>query len=74
MSEVRYVKRRMLGAHEWVEALHLGAEVQNFETYYLATATSHLGILVTMSVHKDHSAAYIQQMNDMMSTLNIYQR
>jgi hypothetical protein len=73
-SEVRYVKRRILGEHEWVESLHVGSEVPDYETYYLGTVTSYLGILVTMSVHKDHTAEYIRQLDDMMSTLNVYQR
>jgi hypothetical protein len=74
VSEIRYVRRRMIANHEWVEALHAGSEVPNYDTYYLATITSDLGVLVTMSVHKDHSNKYIGQLNDMIATLNIYQR
>ena len=74
VSEIRYVRRRMIANHEWVEALHAGSEVPNYDTYYLATITSDLGVLVTMSVHKDHSDKYIGQLNDMIATLNIYQR
>ena len=73
-SQVKYVKRRTLGAREWVEALHLGSEIATFETYYLGTVTSNLGVLVTMSVREDHAAEYIQQLNGMMETLNVYQR
>jgi hypothetical protein len=74
LSEVSYVKRSRLGQVEWVEALQLGSEVPNYDTYYLATTTSSLGILVTMSVHKDHAATYVRQLTDMMRTLNVYQR
>lgn len=74
ISEISYVKRRKLGNLEWVEALHLGSEIPDYHTYYLATATSFLGILVTMSVHKEREANYIHQMTEMMSTLNVYQR
>ena len=74
LAEVRFVRRRVLGGNEWVEALHLGSELPNFETYYLGTTTAMLGILVTLSVHKDHSAAYIDQLTDMMGTLTVYQR
>jgi hypothetical protein len=56
------------------EALHSGSEIPHFDTYYLGTTTSLLGILVTMSVHKGHSAKYIGQMNEMMRTLTVYQR
>jgi hypothetical protein len=73
-SVVRYVKRRKLGDYEWVEALYLGSEIAGYHTYYLATTTSYLAILVTLSVHKDYQAAYMKELNSMMSTLNIYQR
>jgi hypothetical protein len=73
-SEVGRVYRRTLGTREWVVALHAGSEIPNYDTYYLATATSYLGILVTLSVHKDYSAHYIAQMNRMMETLIVYQR
>ena len=49
---MRYVKRRKLGDREWVEALHVGSEIAAYHTYYLATTTSYLAILVTMSAHK----------------------
>jgi hypothetical protein len=71
---VRYVKRRKLGDREWVEALHIGSEIAAYHTYYLATTTSYLAILVTMSVHKDYEAAYMKELSEMMSTLNVYQR
>jgi hypothetical protein len=66
------VKHRMLGSQEWVEARLLGSEVPNYQTYYLATNTSYLGILVTMSAHKDRAGKYIAQLQDMMKTLNVY--
>lgn len=74
MSEVRRVGRIRLGGKEWVEALHVGSELPNFLTYYLATTTSHLGILVTMSTHRDHAATYVAQLNEMMASLSAYQR
>lgn len=73
-SIVSYVRRVTLGHAQWVEALHIGSEIPNYDTYYLATNTSHLGILVTMSVNKDFEKSYTRQLTDMMSTLNLYQR
>jgi hypothetical protein len=73
ISEVRYVKRITLGHAEWLESLKIGSEISNYDTYYLATVTSLLGILVTMSVHRDREAFYVQQLKDMMGTLNVYQ-
>lgn len=73
-SEISYVKRRTLGSREWVEGLHLGSEVPGYYTYYLATITAQLGILVTMSVQKDREKAYGEALSDMMKTLHTYQR
>lgn len=74
MSEVRRVGRIRLGGKEWVEAIHVGSEVPDYQTYYLATTTSNLGILVTMSTHKDHADTYVKQLNEMMASLTAYQR
>lgn len=74
MSEIRFVKRRILGGNEWVEALHRGSEIPDYDTYYLGTTTAMLGILVTMSVHKDQSSKYISELTGMIDTLAIYQR
>lgn len=73
-SEVRYVNRRVIGHHEWAESLHRGSEVPNYDTYYLATATSYIAILVTLSAHKDHADKYITEIGNMIGTLNVYQR
>jgi hypothetical protein len=70
-SRPRYVKRRMLGSTEWVEALHTGSDVSNYDTYYLGTVTSRSSIWVTMSVHKYYEPTYISQLSKMMSTLNV---
>ena len=74
LSEMREVKRITLGGKQWVESLHAGSELPGYLTYYLATTTSALGILVTMSVHKDSADKYTRQLNDMMSSLTVYQR
>lgn len=73
-SEVRSVKRSMIGEREWVESLHVGSEIPNYLTYYAATATSHVGILVTMSVHKDRADRYIKEFGEMLKTMRTYQR
>jgi hypothetical protein len=74
ISEVRFVRRRTLGSREWVESLHLGSEIASFHTYYLATATSHVGILVTLSVHKDYEAQFVKEFSEMMASLKTFQR
>lgn len=72
-SEVRFVRRTMLGDKQWVHGLHVGSELPNYLTYYLATTTPALGILVTMSVLKDSVDKYVGQLDDMMSSLTVYQ-
>src|SRR5262245_35306593 len=61
-AEVRFVRRRMIRDQEWVEALHSGSELPNFLTYYLATTTTSIGILVTMSVHETALNKYIKDL------------
>jgi len=73
-ADTNYVRRRQIGDHTWIEALQLGSEVPNFETYYLGTTTSGLGILVTLSVNKNQAAKYIRELNAMIASLQIYQR
>jgi len=70
-SKVQFVRRRTIGDREWVEALHLGSEVRNYHTYYLATNTSSIGILVTMSVHEEAYDEYAKQLNDMIATFTV---
>jgi hypothetical protein len=74
LASLYRVERIKLGHAEWVEALHRGSENANYYTYYLATNTSHLGILVTMSFHKEYESRYVRELKDTMSTLDIYQK
>lgn len=73
-SEVRLVRRRRIGEHIWVESLHFGSEIPEFDTYYLATNTAALGVLVTMSVRKDRVAEFSRSLNEMIASLTIHQR
>jgi hypothetical protein len=73
-SEVREIRRSVIGAHEWVEALHSGSEIPNYDTYYFATITSELGILVTLSVNRNFSRQYADRFKEMIKTLHVYQR
>lgn len=74
MSVIRKVGRRTLGRTTWVEAVHESSEIANFNTYYLGTVTASIGILVTMTVQKEAEAQYQQELQEMMSTLRVYQR
>jgi hypothetical protein len=74
LSQIGFVRRREIHGQTWIEARHTSSEVKNFDTYYLATNTSFIGILVTLSVHQSQADKYIAQLNQMIETLEIYQR
>ena len=74
LSTVRFVHRRRIGGYEWVEGLQFGSELPTYYTYYLATVTSHIGMLVTFSA----AASVYQQrravLQQMLESLVVYQR
>lgn len=51
---------------QWVDGLHLGSEVKNYYTRYLATIKDKIAILVTFSAHQQHYARYA---NDFFNTI-----
>lgn len=51
---------------QWVDGLHLGSEVRNYYTRYLATIKDKIAILVTFSAHHQHYAKYA---NDFFNTI-----
>ena len=73
-STVEHVGRRRIGGHEWVEALQFSSEVPDYHTYYAATVTSHLGVLVTLSAHDSVFEQRRRELEQMLGSLVIYQR
>jgi hypothetical protein len=73
-STVKYVKSSRIGGYDWVDSLHLGSEIGDYYTHYLATVTSHIAILVSFSAYKDDFDRYNPQLEQMISSLVIYQR
>jgi hypothetical protein len=65
-SKVKVVKKRKISGVNWVDAIHLGSEVETYYTRYAATVKDSLGILVTFSAHKDHYGKYS---NDFMKAV-----
>jgi hypothetical protein len=51
-------KQVKINDHVWIDALHLGSEVPNYFTRYLATIKDRIAILVTLSAHKDFYTKY----------------
>ncbi len=73
-SQVKHVRSSRIGAYDWIDALHFESELPNYHTRYLATVTSHIGVLVTFSTHKDSTEQYNSELVDMINSLDIYQR
>ncbi len=57
-SKKKIVKKRKISGVDWIDAIHLGGEVETYYTRYTATTVNALGILVTFSAHKDHYSKY----------------
>ncbi len=57
-SQVMYAQLRALGGQNWVQSQHLGSEIQDYYTLYLATVKDRLAILISFSADKAHYAKY----------------
>ena len=57
-SKVLHIRERNLANHGWVDGMHLGSEVTDFYTRYLATVKGRLAIVVTFSAHKKYYTQY----------------
>ena len=53
-----YAQLRALGGQNWVQSQHLGSEIQDYYTLYLATVKDRLAILISFSADKAHYAKY----------------
>ncbi len=51
-------KQVKINDHIWIDALHIGSEVPNYFTRYLATIKDRIAVLVTLSAHKDFYTKY----------------
>ncbi len=57
-SQVMYAQERTLAQTKWIQAQHLGSEIQEFYTLYLATVKEQLAILVSFSAEKSRYSKY----------------
>jgi len=57
-SVVKQTKRRSIANQTWVDSLHLGSEIPNYYTRYLATVKDRLAVLVTFSAHQKYYTKY----------------
>lgn len=70
-SQVMYAQNRMVSAQTWVQAQHLGSEIQDFYTLYLATVKNQLAILVSFSAERNHYQLYNPIFDKAIKTIKI---
>jgi hypothetical protein len=70
-SHVSYAQKRMLAGSTWVQAQHLGSEVQDYYTLYLATVKDQLSILVSFSAEKSYVKKYNGVFDKAMKTITL---
>lgn len=71
-SRVIYKPKRVrVNDQAWVDGLHLGSEVPNYYTRYLATIKDRIAILVTFSAHRTHYAKYSKDFFRAVSSLRV---
>src|SRR3989344_8746775 len=60
-SKIVYKSKTVqINDHPWIDGLHMGSEVPNYFTRYLATLKGKIAVLVTFSAHKQFYTKYIQ--------------
>lgn len=74
LSEVMSAGETVLDGRRWVDARHRNSEIKGYETRYLATITSNLGVLVTYSIHRDHIETYEAALDAAVRGLVIYEQ
>jgi hypothetical protein len=55
----------------WIDGLHMGSEVPNYFTRYLATIKDRIAILVTFSAHKNFYTKYSQDFFKAVQSLRV---
>lgn len=66
LSKVYHVKQRNINGQTWIDGMHMGSEVSNYYTRYLATIKNRIAVLVTFSAHVKH---YTKYSNDFMKAI-----
>ncbi len=70
-SHVMYAQERMVAGHTWIQAQHLGSEIQDYYTVYLATVKNQLAFLVNFSAEKSRYQLYNPIFEKAIRTLKI---
>lgn len=71
-SKIVYkAKSVQINDQAWIDSLHLGSEVGNYFTRYLATIKEKIAILVTFSAHKQYYTKYSQDFFKAVMSLRV---
>ena len=71
-SKVVYKSKTVqINDQNWIDSLHLGSEVPNYFTRYLATIKDRIAILVTFSAHKQFYTKYSQDFFKAVMSLRV---
>ena len=70
-STIYKVQQRNIANHPWVDGMHLGSEIPNYYTRYLATVKDRIAVLVTFSAHKLHYTKYVNDFFRAIESLRI---
>ncbi|MBX3023240.1 MAG: hypothetical protein KF799_16315 [Bdellovibrionales bacterium] len=70
-SKVMYAQQRALAGNVWVQAQHIGSEIQEYYTLYLATVKEQLAILVSFSAERNRYQKYNPVFDRAIKTLRI---
>jgi hypothetical protein len=71
-SQVKYMRRRDLHGHPWVDSLHLGSEVPGFYTRYVASLKEKVAALITYSVAESVYPKYAGALDQMIDSAEIF--
>lgn len=71
-SKIVYKSKNVqINDHTWIDSLHLGSEIPNYFTRYLATIKDKIAILVTFSAHKQYYTKYSQDFFKAVTSLRV---
>ena len=75
-SKIFHVKTKLIRGHPWVEGFHENSEAPGYYTRYLVTkccdkSAMKLGIIITLSAHKNFYSKYANDFQKLISSLQI---
>lgn len=73
-SKTVHLKKVRVGGHEWIDGMHLGSEVPNYYTRYLATIKNQIAVLVTFSAHQKYYTQYSKEFFRAIKSLRVIAR